>query len=133
MKNILEYTKQIKELIQSESEYLNLSDIDSYTDKIIANAEFMVERDKGFISYYANDLTAKKAYITMVIVNKEYRGKQIGKKLLNKVLEDLRSKGFLSCQLEVDKYNCIAYNLYASFGFFKISEDNNKIKMEIIL
>jgi ribosomal protein S18 acetylase RimI-like enzyme len=133
MKNIVEYTSLIKELIQSESEYLNISDVDSYTNKIINNADFAIDNDKGFIAYYANDFTSKKAYITMVIIDKKYRGKQIGKKLLNQLLNDLRSKGFLSCQLEVDKNNCVAYNLYSSFGFFKISEDDKKIKMEIIL
>jgi ribosomal protein S18 acetylase RimI-like enzyme len=132
MKNILEYTNKIKELIQSESEYLNISDVDSYIDKIISNADFAIEEDKGFIAYYTNDFTSKKAYITMVIIDKKYRGKQIGKKLLNKVLEDLRNKGFLSVQLEVDKHNYVAYNLYSSFGFFKIDE-SDKIKMEIIL
>jgi ribosomal protein S18 acetylase RimI-like enzyme len=133
MKNIIEYTNKIKELIQSESKYLNISDVDSYTNKIINNADFVIEEDKGFIAYYANDFTSKKAYITMVIIDKKYRGKQIGKKLLLKVLNDLRGKGFLSVQLEVDKYNRIAYNLYSSFGFFKIDESDKKIKMETIL
>ena len=132
MKNTVEYTNKIKELIQSESEYLNISDVDSYTNKIINNAEFAIDNDKGFIAYYANDFTSKKAYITMVIIDKKYRGKQIGKKLLNKVLEDLRNRGFLSVQLEVDKYNRIAYNLYSSFGFFK-KDESDKIKMETIL
>jgi ribosomal protein S18 acetylase RimI-like enzyme len=133
MKNIVEYTSLIKELIQSESEYLNISDVDSYVNKIINNADFAIDNDKGFIAYYANDFTSKKAYITMVIIDKKYKGKQIGKKLLNQVLEDLRNRGFLSCQLEVDPYNHIAYNLYLSFGFFKIDEGDKKIKMEIIL
>lgn len=133
MKNIVEYTSLIKELIQSESEYLNISDVDSYTNKIINNADFAIDNDKGFIAYYANDFTSKKAYITMVIIDKKYRGKQIGKKLLNKVLEDLRNRGFLSCQLEVDKYNYVASNMYSSFGFFKVGEDEEKEKMEAIL
>jgi len=79
MKNIVEYTNKIKELIQSESEYLNISDVDSYVNKIINNADFAIEDKKGFIAYYANDFTSKKAYITMVIIDKKYRGKQIGK------------------------------------------------------
>jgi len=133
MKNIVEYTNKIKELIQSESEYLNISDVDSYVNKIINNADFAIEDKKGFIAYYANDFTSKKAYITMVIIDKKYRGKQIGKKLLLKVLNDLRNKGFLSVQLEVNKNNYVAYNLYSNFGFFKIDEDDKKIKMEIIL
>jgi ribosomal protein S18 acetylase RimI-like enzyme len=133
MKNTVEYTNKIKELIQSESEYLNISDVDSYTNKIINNAEFAIDNDKGFIAYYANDFTSKKAYITMVIIDKKYRGKQIGKKLLLKVLNGLRNKGFLSVQLEVDKHNYVASNMYSIFGFFKVGEDDKKIKMEIIL
>ena len=132
MKNTVKYTNKIKELIQSESEYFNISDVDSYVNKIINNANFAIEDDKGFIAYYANDFTSKKAYITMVIIDKKYRGKQIGKKLLNQVLNDLRGKEFLSVQLEVDKHNYVAYNLYSSFGFFKIDE-SDKIKMGIIL
>jgi len=79
MKNTVKYTNKIKELIQSESEYFNISDVDSYVNKIINNANFAIEDDKGFIAYYANDFTSKKAYITMVIIDKKYRGKQIGK------------------------------------------------------
>jgi len=136
MENLIEYTNQIKELIQQESEYLNILDIDNYTNKIINHAEFMFLKEedsiKGFIAYYANDLTSKKAYITMVIIASSYRNKHEGKKLLYKVLEDLRSRRFLSCQLEVDSHNYVAYNMYSDIGFFKIDE-RDKIKMEIIL
>ena len=55
--------------------------------------------------------------VVKIAISPNYRGKKLGKKLLNYILEDLDR----NLMLEVRESNKIAINLYESLGFEKIN------------
>ena len=57
------------------------------------------------------------AHIASIAVHPSYRGRGVAKKLLKRLLETLKEKGFHEIKLEVRKSNIPAQNLYKSFGF----------------
>lgn len=76
----------------------------------------------GVIAYYCNDLVSKIAYITLVLVDAEYRGRGIAKMMLEKLFLDVKLKDFNQCHLEVNSQNFNAYNLYRNLGFRILKE-----------
>ncbi len=79
----------------------------------------------GFIAFYDNNQETKVAFLSMIIVSKEYQGQGVGKYLLNKMIEVCRIKGMNSITLEVDKTNENAIVFYEKHGFSKISKESN--------
>mgnify|MGYP000013378491 FL=1 len=61
----------------------------------------------------------------MVMIRSDMRGRKIAGSLLTAVLENLKSRGFKFCNLEVKENNVNAIKLYESLGF-KIK--NKKLK-----
>ena len=62
-------------------------------------------------------LIVDEGHITNIAVDGTYRGRQIGKKILQKIIEELRHRRILRVTLEVRASNSTAINLYRSFGF----------------
>lgn len=58
--------------------------------------------------------------ITILIVDKQYRGKQLGKKLLNKIFEMARNDGMKNIQILSDE-SC-NYQFYEALGCTKVYE-----------
>ena len=83
----------------------------------------------GFISFYCNDKNREKSFITMVVVDKNFRGRGIAKELLIEVLACLKSQSFQECSLAVRKYNAKAIGLYKAFGFVETHNDSDSIFM----
>lgn len=113
--------------LKQNSYFLNFTDseLKKYLNKIDNSCCWVKHYENnslaGFIAYYCNDLIHKKAFITLVLVASNYRGLNIAKKMLNKVLFDIQARGFNSCALEVKIDNLIAIKVYQSLGFKKIS------------
>ena len=105
-------------------------DLDAYVDKIIKHSTivpyFLLGELKGFISYYNNDEIKKNAFLTMILISKEYQGTGIGKLLLELSIKDLEKKGFKYYSLEVLKNNTSAIAFYTSYGFIQI-EDRDQL------
>ena len=87
----------------------------------------------GYVSYYANDNITKTAYISMVVVKKQYRGKGIAKSMIQKVIDDCKNRNFKSIRLEVHKTNYAAIQLYTKLGF-RIEQyaDGNSLYFNLI-
>ena len=66
----------------------------------------------GMVGYYANDYELKKAYLSIIVIRKEYQGYGIGSKLLQMFIEESKSKGMNVCRLEVGCYNEKAISFY---------------------
>jgi ribosomal protein S18 acetylase RimI-like enzyme len=100
-------------------------DLNVYVDKIMKNAiiiTYNYEGElKGFIAFYANSPN-RRAFLSLILVDKNSQGKNIGKFLLESSIRDLRNKKFVSYSLEVLKKNTKAISLYKNFGF-EIQED----------
>jgi ribosomal protein S18 acetylase RimI-like enzyme len=72
------------------------------------------------------------AYITSVEVKEEFRGRKIGKFVMEEIIQILRFVRVKSCYLFVHFDNEIAQNLYKKFGFSYNGEitENSNYRME---
>ncbi|HEY4696215.1 MAG TPA: GNAT family N-acetyltransferase [Candidatus Hydromicrobium sp.] len=66
------------------------------------------------------------AFIHSFYVDKGYRGKGIGQKLLQEVISNLKNDGFREIELTVDPGNKAANRLYKKFGFKRIDFRKNE-------
>ena len=60
---------------------------------------------------------------------KEARGKGLGTKLMNSIIEEAKRNGYKSLSLSVDVANTNAVNLYRKFGFIELGGEKNSITM----
>lgn len=108
--------------------------IDQYVDKIINFSTIVPYYYQGnligFISYYNNDSTKRNAFLTMILISKDFQGKGIGKLLLDFSIQDLKNSGFEFYTLEVSQNNANAISLYKSYGFVKKIEKEDIWIME---
>ena len=125
---------QIEHMVKTEyslsgRDFIDVDNIDNYVNKIKNKAELIPHIVEGvcvgFIAFYANDEAKENAFITMVMIRSDMRGRKIAGSLLTAVLENLKSRGFKFCNLEVKENNVNAIKLYESLGF-KIK--NKKLK-----
>ncbi|MGB4205607.1 MAG: GNAT family N-acetyltransferase [Bacteroidales bacterium] len=109
--------------------------LEDYVEKIIENAQIISLSEKGrviaFIAYYNNDLNKKDAYLTMILVDKEYQSRGIGRNLLEFALKDLKKMKFESFKLEVLKSNQKAISFYKLYGFSIIEDRGDLLLMEM--
>ena len=71
----------------------------------------------GFAGFYCNDLSEKKAFLSLIAVKSDYRKMGIGKLLINNVQKYCISSGMNSLFLEVRKDNQSAMKFYSGIGF----------------
>lgn len=106
--------------------------LSEYVLKLSKNAYFDLLFDNGnkvgFVAYYLNEKN-KFAYITMIAVAKEFRGKCYSKILLDSFLSHL-SLGIDYVSLEVSKFNISALCLYKKYCFVEVEERGEKIMMK---
>lgn len=99
--------------------------IEQFRDRIPVNNNFILGcfENKELIGIVAFHQESRiklrhKAYISSMYVQQEYRGKGIGKLLLNKLIEKAKViKQLEILLLDVVQSNFLAKNLYLSFGF----------------
>lgn len=81
-------------------------------------AHYLVAESKGkAIGYCGMWLIMDEAHITNVAVSSKYRGKKIGRKLLENMMLWARNMGALRMTLEVRRSNEVAQTLYRKLGF----------------
>lgn len=139
------YDEEIKDLLIQLQQYLADMDIEGYNivgegyrDNYFEKTLEEVEKCNGKIFLYKdnekivgliigiinNDATIrydfkapKRGRITELVVDKEYRGKGIGKELLLKMKEHLKSNGCEKIMIAVFGYNESAIKFYKENGF----------------
>ncbi len=106
-----------------------------FADKYSQNAiVFVAEENKdvlGFIAFYANDLVSHSAFISSIVIKKQYQSKGIGSQLLDKAEEYVRLNNMTSMALEVDKMNEKAIKLYMKKGYVFVDEQTNMMKIQL--
>lgn len=98
-------------------------------NKIDKFAEFIVAYDEealGYVAMYANDKKGKVAYITLIGVRPQYRGKHVGKRLLMECCKIALSQGMKEIKLEVRNKNEKAMTFYEKNGFKVISSASER-------
>ena len=86
---------------------------------------FVAERGSTVIGYAVFWSVTDQGELGNVAVSPQYRGKGIGTKLVEAVLERALEKGVREVFLEVRKSNLGAQNLYKAFGFFEVGKRRN--------
>ena len=98
--------------------------ITEYTNKLIDNALIITNycegKLNGICAVYANDYSEFKAYLTMLAVHSDHRGKGVARELIRRAEVELVGMGFNSLVLEVYVNNDKALFLYKSCGFHVI-------------
>jgi [ribosomal protein S18]-alanine N-acetyltransferase len=93
---------------------------ESFINEVTENklAYYTVAETEGEIVGFGGVwLIVDEGHITNIAVDAKYRGRQIGKKILEKIIKELQSRQILRVTLEVRASNSVAIGLYRSFGF----------------
>ena len=93
---------------------------ESFVKEVTENnlAYYTVAEVAGNIVGYAGVwLIVDEGHITNIAVTGKYRGQQIGKKILEKLIMELKNRKILRVTLEVRASNNVAIGLYRSYGF----------------
>lgn len=105
------------------------SDLSVLAEKFVQRADIITERIDGefagaVIGYITNSYSDI-SFITVVAVKKEYRGRGIARRLLEKYLQKAKnSKKFKAMDLYTPPINVGAIKLYRSFGFVDYKIEN---------
>ena len=110
------------------SSMVNLSEYSEKISKKSLQACYYVNGDLvGMSAFYTNNQKEKIAYISIICIKEDYQGKGIGKILLNETIKHIKTMGFHSIKMEVNKKNKRSFNLYKKFGFDILEEKENSM------
>ena len=118
----LEDIKRINELLCELHYSISNFDVDNNFIKI-----YVYEVDKIVLGVVIFRVLYEQIEIDYIVVDKEYRRKTIGEKLIKYILENYRDK---SITLEVNCNNDIAINFYKKMSFNVVSIRKNYYKNE---
>lgn len=125
------------EQAQSGGAFIAVTDLDAYLAKLARHAEVLAVHAgggcRGFVAYYANDLTARRAFITLVLVAPDARKQGLAGALVRGVLDICRASGFTRCGLEARADNAAALAVYRRLGFQTLCEREGVLLMEVSL
>lgn len=136
-------TEAIRSLILEEQTRQNgrfiegVADLDEYISKIARQGEIFSLTDgnrcRGFIAFYCNDLSTRRAYITLMAVSLGDRRAGLGRCLVSAVVSIAKGRGFQTCRLEIATSNAASLALYRSMGFHVIEDRASSHILEITL
>lgn len=101
-------------------------DLVDYTKKLSNSGKIWCHYDMGkpvsIIAGYCNDFESHTAYLSMLVVAPEYRGKKLASSLLSEFEKYAQENQMESVKLEVRKHNDTAQKLYRKFGYRVIGD-----------
>lgn len=104
----------------------------NYLSKIGELYFIEVKEEDSWISI--GDVTVSEKCMPIVIGDKNYRRRGIGKKVLEKLVERAEDMGINKIKLKgIYKYNERSKKLFTSIGFYKTSEDEKSEYYELVL
>jgi ribosomal-protein-alanine N-acetyltransferase len=107
----------------------------SFTDELTRNgcARYLViEQDGAPVGYGGMWFVVDEAHVTNIAIKREYRGRGLGKQLMEDMLQFAADSGMAFMTLEVRRSNDVAQSLYRSHGFIDVGyrkryyEDNHE-------
>lgn len=81
-----------------------------------------VDRDNLIVAYAGCWVLANEGHITNVVVDPDYQGQGLGRRLMNELTSRVKALGVDSMTLEVRPSNTVAINLYTSLGFRSVGQ-----------
>ena len=91
-------------------------------ERNVAARYLVAETDGQVVGYAGAWIILDESHITNIAVAKEYRGRGIGKKMTQALLQYLSNLGACYATLEVRVSNLQAQNLYRSLGFESVGK-----------
>lgn len=77
----------------------------------------VVESEEKVLAFGGMWFIIDEAHVTNIAVHPQYRGKQLGKQLVQAMIQEAVTVGMTKMTLEVRRSNLIAQNLYKNLGF----------------
>ena len=108
------YKEELKIFGKSLGESTLFKDI-MYNDMSLYFIAIVDEKRAGYVGSW---LTIPNAEILNLFVLEQYRGKKIGKKLMNEVIDACQKKNIEMLTLEVNENNNYAIKMYEDLGFY---------------
>ena len=112
-------------------------DIAAYSKKIVENAitfeAWENENLTGLIAVYCNDINKQTAFITNVSVLNKSSGRGIAGQLLTACVKYVTDKNFKTIELQVNKKNKQAINLYKKHNFEETLVNGESVTMSLIV
>lgn len=105
--------------------------LEDFAAKICELAHPIIRRNDegiyGLVVLYCNDLVMHRAYISLVGVKEEYRGRGVAKDMMQEAMSVAKAAGMTKIGIHSNNPNAVA--LYANLGF-EIIEDGERKYME---
>lgn len=110
-----------------------VDNLSEYVEKIVSKAErfeaWANGRLIGFLACYANDYESKEAFITMISVLPEGRGKGLATQLISLAEDYCKNEGFALISLDVREENTGALRLYEREGYVFNFKKNKSLRL----
>lgn len=106
----------LSELIKEEKNIFYVIEVDQEVIGFI----YGYEESKGFLPIHKKRTYF---YIDNVVVSPEHQRKGYGRKLLNKIINECKNRGYSDIMLNVYNFNKKAISLYQDIGFKDLSRD----------
>ena len=94
--------------------------------KLIIAQKISDNKIVGVCELVKNWYDMRAAFIHSLYVDREFRSKGIGKKLISEVINILKKENLESVELTVDPENMTVINLYKGFGFILVSLEKDE-------
>lgn len=96
-------------------------DLHAYAEKLVDKATLCLEYDGdaigGIVAGYTDNLIDNRAYISVVAVSRNLRGKGVCKKLIHQFIFLCKQKQISSIHLYTSSQNIMAIKMYEKIGF----------------
>lgn len=115
------------------------TELSDYCDKLLSKAQLFVSysnggKINGLVALYANDFENHYAYVSLVVVDSDYRNQGIARNLLVQAINHVRGLGVDKIQkIGIYTNNHIALHLYETLNFCRISVSQNRYYLELSL
>lgn len=107
-----------------------ITGLEEYVQKVLTFGHmYVIKKEsvtKGFIIFYSNDMQSYTAYVSLIVVSKEYRRQNVGTKLLDICETVAKNGGMKYIRLEVDRDNDSARRFYENLGFVITEEEEER-------
>ena len=122
-------------LIEGDASFKKYLEIQNYNDELEhLEKKYGLPYGRLYLAYYNDEvagciglkkINGKKCEMKRLYVRPKFRGKQIGEKLIEKIIKDAKEIGYSFMLLDTLPFLKSAINLYKKYGFYEITSYNN--------
>lgn len=108
---------------------------DTLIDKVAMHGKTLAYKKDGLVlgavSFYANDLESKSAFVTLLATDESARGEGLGHALLSAAIQESQKFGMSRMRLDVRTENDRAKRFYESHGFIVVDRNSAFFTMSL--